>query len=123
MTLPNNELPDPKELLPLRPIEFLVLLVLAESERHGYGIVQDIEAVSNGSVKLLPGNLYAVLRRLLGNGLIRESTRKPAEDLGDQRRRYYQITDQGEAVLTAEAARMKHLVERVEARAPLRAEI
>ena len=123
MNSSHSDSADLQRLLPLRPVEFLVLLVLADRERHGYGIVQDIEVASEGSVKLLPGNLYAVLRRLLGTELIRETTRKPAKDLGDKRRRYYQITELGEEVLTAEAARMKHLVDKVEARQPLRADV
>ncbi len=108
--------PDLDSLLPLRPVEFLVLLVLADGERHGYGIVQDIRDRTGGKVKLLPGNLYAVLRRLMDNGLLTESSRRPAEDLDDQRRRYYRITKLGQRVLAADAERMKALVQQVEAR-------
>jgi len=103
-------------LIPLRPVEFLVLLVLADGERHGYGIVQDIRDRTDGKVKLLPGNLYAVLRRLMDSGLLAEASRRPAEDLEDQRRRYYRITKLGERVLSADAERMKALVQQVEAR-------
>ena len=103
-------------MIPLRPVEFLVLLVLADGERHGYGIVQDIRDRTDGKVKLLPGNLYAVLRRLMDSGLLAEASRRPAEDLEDQRRRYYRITKLGERVLSADAERMKALVQQVEAR-------
>lgn len=111
-----------EELIPLRPVEFLVLLVLADGERHGYGIVQDIGERTDGTVKLLPGNLYAVLRRLMESGLLAESSRRPAEDLEDQRRRYYRITRLGEKALAADAARMKSLVMQVEARNLLKAD-
>ncbi len=110
------------ELLPLRPVEFLVLLVLADGERHGYGIVQDITERTDGTVKLLPGNLYAVLRRLMECGLLVEAARRPAADLEDQRRRYYRITKAGQKVLAADAARMKDLVQQVESRNLLRAD-
>ena len=114
--------PDIDSLLPLRPVEFLVLLVLADGERHGYGIVQDIVERTDGTVKLLPGNLYAVLRRLMESELLAESSRRPAEDLNDQRRRYYHITKLGERALAADAERMKALVAQVEAKNLLRAD-
>ena len=114
--------PDLESLLPLRPVEFLVLLVLADGERHGYGIVQDIRTRTDGKVKLLPGNLYGVLRRLMDSGLLTESSRRPAEDLDDQRRRYYRITNSGKQILAADAARMKGLVQQVEERNLLEAD-
>lgn len=117
----NSKTPNLDDLLPLRPVEFLVLLVLADDERHGYGIVQDIAERTGGKMKLMPGNLYAVLRRLMESGLLDESSRRPAEDLEDQRRRYYRITRLGEKVLTADAERMKSLVQQVEARDLLKA--
>jgi DNA-binding PadR family transcriptional regulator len=110
------------DLLPLRPVEFLVLLVLADGERHGYGIVQDMAGRTDSKVKLLPGNLYAVLRRLMDSGLLTEAARRPAVDLDDQRRRYYRITKAGREVLAADAERMKTLVQQVEARNLLRAD-
>lgn len=115
--------PNIDELLPLRPVEFQVLLVLADEERHGYGIVQDIADRTDGKMKLLPGNLYAVLRRLMESGLLAESSRRPAGDLEDQRRRYYHITKLGEKVLAADAVRMKALVQQVEARDLLKANV
>lgn len=119
----NRHEPDLESLLPLRPVEFLVLLVLADGERHGYGIVQDIVERTDGKVKLLPGNLYAVLRRLMDNELLAESSRRAAKDLEDQRRRYYRITKLGERVLAADAERMKALVKQVEAKELLRADV
>lgn len=120
----SKHMPDRRviveDLLPLRPVEFMVLLVLSENERHGYGIVQDIHERTDGAMKLMPGNLYTVLRRLSGKGLLAESSHRPADDLDDQRRRYYRITGLGEEVLAADAARMKRLVKLVEARKPIR---
>lgn len=102
--------------LPLKPVDFLVLMVLAAGERHGYGLTQDIATETGGTVRLVPGNLYTVLRRLLDGGLIRESKRRPAPDLDDARRRYYAITAMGRAVLAAEADRLRELVAACEAR-------
>jgi DNA-binding PadR family transcriptional regulator len=101
---------DVDAVLPLKPVDFLVLLVLFESERHGYGIVRDIAARSDEKIRLVPGNLYSVLRRLLGTGLIEEIQERPAPDLDDERRRYYGITAYGKRVLAAEVRRLQALV-------------
>jgi DNA-binding PadR family transcriptional regulator len=103
-------------ILPLKPVDFLVLMVLAEQERHGYGIVQDIGDHTGGKIRLVPGNLYSVLRRLMGLGVIEEAPHRPAPDLDDGRRRYYRITGFGERVLSAEAERMRELVAAAESR-------
>ena len=112
------------DILPLKPIDFLVLMVLAESERHGYGIVQDIAESTGGRIRLVPGNLYSVLRRLIHLGVIEESARRPAADLDDERRRYYAVTALGTRILKAEAERLRDLVALAEARSILdRAEV
>jgi DNA-binding PadR family transcriptional regulator len=98
------------DLLPLKPVDFLVLLTLAERELHGYGIVASIAERTEGKLRLVPGNLYAVLQRLRGEELLDETDRRPAADLDDQRRRYYAITPWGRLVLTAEAERLRSLV-------------
>ena len=113
---PVNDKPKVHDVLPLKPIDFLVLMVLSDVERHGYGIVQDIAEQTEGRVQLVPGNLYSVLRRLLGLGVIEESSRRPARDLDDQRRRYYAITEFGRDVLASEARRLQGLVAIAEAR-------
>ena len=100
----------PDEFLPVKPVDLLVLVALGGGERHGYGIVQDIVKLTSGRVTLVPGNLYSVLRRLLDEGLISESSRRPAPDLDDQRRRYYKLTALGKRVVVAEAERMKSLL-------------
>ena len=95
----------------LKRIEFLVLLVLADGESHGYRIVQEMADRTDGRVKVLPGNLYAVLRRLAKDELVAEVAHRPAPDLADRRRRYYQITPFGRRVLVAEAELMRSLVQ------------
>ena len=108
--------PDVDSILPLKPVDFLVLMVLSGDERHGYGIVQDIAQQTDGKIQLVPGNLYSVLRRLLALGVITEAERRPAADLDDVRRRYYTITPMGSQVLAAEAERMRELVAFAESR-------
>ena len=106
----------PKRLPSLKRVEFLVLLVLADGENHGYRIVQEIAARTGNRVRVLPGNLYAILRRLAKENLIRETSRRPVPDLDDRRRRYYQVTALGKEVLAAEAQLMRSLVRAAAAR-------
>ena len=94
--------------LPLRPVEFDVLLSLAAGERHGYGIIQDAEARELGDVPDV-GTLYRALRRMQDQGLIDESARRRAADAGDERRVYYRITALGRRVGQAEAHRLAAL--------------
>ena len=108
--------PSPDDFLPLKPVVFQVLLSLAESERHGYGIVQDIASRTAARMDLDPGNLYKSLRTMLDSGLIVESGRRPAADLDDERRRYYRITPLGRRVASAEAWRLDSLVGEARAR-------
>jgi DNA-binding PadR family transcriptional regulator len=82
---------DIRAYLPLKPVDLQLLLALSESELHGYGLVQAIADRTDGLVPLEPGNLYRVIKRLLVDGLVAESDRKPAPDLGDERRRYYRL--------------------------------
>lgn len=96
--------------LPLKPTDYLTLIALAEGDQHGYGLVKRIETLSGGTLKLVPGNFYSVLQRLLNEGLLEEADRRPADDLDNRRRRYYAITDIGRQVAEAETARLKSLV-------------
>ena len=96
--------------LPLKPVAFQVLLSLSESERHGYGITQDISARTSAKMRLEPGNLYRSLKTMLDDRLIEESERRPAPDLDDERRRYYRITPLGRKVALAEMARLEAMV-------------
>jgi DNA-binding PadR family transcriptional regulator len=97
-------------LLPLKPVMFQILLSLADGERHGYGITQDIAARTAARMRIEPGNLYRSLRTLLDEGVIEESEKRPAPDLDDERRRYYRITPFGRRVAAAETARLEALV-------------
>ncbi len=107
--------PDIESMLPLKPAEFAVLVALAEQDRYGYDIVQRIAERTGGSVKLAPGNLYPVLDRLIGLGLIAERARI---DRSDARRRYYGVTPQGRQVLAAETMRTRELLRTAERLTP-----
>jgi len=96
------------EFLPLKPVDLELLLALAGEDRHGYGLVQRISEHTNGLIVLDPGNLYRVIKRLLGDGLIDENPARAAE--GDERRRYYRITALGGRVLAAELERLRALI-------------
>lgn len=89
--------------LPLTPLSMAILLALADEERHGYALMQEIEVQTKGALRPGTGSLYAGLQRLMADGLIRESEGRPD---ADRRRRYYAITDEGRAVARAEAQRM-----------------
>lgn len=101
--------------LPMKPADYLTLVALTDGDLHGYGLVKKIETLSDGTLKLVPGNFYSVLQRLLGEGLLEEAERQPAEDLDNRRRRYYAITALGRAVAEAETARLRSLVKVAEA--------
>ena len=101
---------DPEELLPLSPAVFHVLLALADAERHGYGIIKEVEARTEGRVRLGPGTLYGSIKRMLEQGLVEESGERPDAGLDDERRRYYRLTGFGRRVAAAEAERLSGLV-------------
>ena len=94
----------------LRPIEFHILLALAGEERHGYAILQELHDLTDGELELEPGTLYRALHRMLKDGWIVESSRRPAADVDDERRKYYRITPLGRRLATAEADRLWRLV-------------
>jgi DNA-binding PadR family transcriptional regulator len=101
---------DPRLLLPLRPVEFLLLLALVEQEQHGYALVKEIAERTDGVVRLEPGNLYRVLKRLVADDLIELSERRPVPELDDERRRYYKLTPLGARVAALEATRLRALL-------------
>jgi DNA-binding PadR family transcriptional regulator len=119
--MPPRDRTDVDRLLPLRPVTFQILLSLADGERHGYGITQDIAGRTSAKMRLEPGNLYRSLRTMLDDGLIDESERRPAPDLDDERRRYYRITTLGRRVAAAEIARLEAVIADAKARKWLRA--
>jgi DNA-binding PadR family transcriptional regulator len=101
---------DPESLLPLTPAVFHILLALADNERHGYGIMQEIGRRTDGKLRMGPGTLYGSIKRMLTDGLIEESGERPDPTLDDERRRYYRLTDFGQRVVRAEAQRLAQLV-------------
>ena len=103
--------PAPETLLPLPPATFHILLAVADDERHGYGIIQDVAARTNGSLRLSPGTLYRSIQRMLEQGLLVEMKERPATPDDDERRRYYRITPLGRLVAEAEARRLVQLVD------------
>ena len=101
---------DPEELLPLTPAVFHILLALADGERHGYGVIKEVDARTEGKVRLGPGTLYGSIKRMLAEGMIEESGERPDPELDDERRRYYRLTGFGRRVASAEAERLSGLV-------------
>ena len=97
-------------MLPLLPATFHILVALADEDRHGYAIIQDVAARTDGSIRLSPGTLYRSIQRMLEQGLIVETRERPAPEEDDERRRYYRITPLGTAVAKAEVRRLTQLV-------------
>ncbi len=95
---------------PLTPAVFHILLALSNGERHGYGIMKQVEADSQGNVSMGPGTLYGSLKRMLDSGLVKESAKRVDPQMDDERRIYYQITGAGKKALEAELERYKHIV-------------
>ena len=105
----RNDPESVEALLPLPPATFHILLSVANGERHGYAIIQEVEEATDGELKLSAGTLYRSIARMVEQGLIAEvaKRRTPEED---ERRRYYRITTFGTAVARAEAARLSQLL-------------
>jgi len=99
-----------QRLLPLTPSALHILLSLADGEQHGYAIMKQVEADTDGQIAMGPGTLYGTIKRLLAQELIRESANRPDPQMDDQRRRYYALTGLGRQVLQAEAERLAELV-------------
>ena len=101
---------DAKAYLPLTPAVFHVLVALADDDRHGYAIIKAVTARSGGAVTLGTGTLYGIVKRLLADGLVVESKRRPAAAHDDERRRYYRLTEFGRQVMSAETERLEAMV-------------
>ena len=95
---------------PLTPAVLHILLALSTQERHGYGIMKQVESDSQGKVKMGPGTLYGSLGRMIDAGLIRESDKKVDPKMDDERRVYYKITAPGQKALAAELERYREVV-------------
>jgi DNA-binding PadR family transcriptional regulator len=106
-----------KQIEPLNSSEFHILLALSDRQRHGYGIMQEVEHRSAGTVRLGPGTLYSAIKRMLSAGMIEESADRPLEKDDDARRRcYYRLTSLGRQTATEEAERLAALVRVAEAK-------
>lgn len=102
---------NPEALLPLPPATFHILLAVADQDRHGYAIIQEVAARTGGEVRLSAGTLYRSIQKMVELDLIEETVERPAADLDDERRRYYRISDFGRLVARAEAERLQALVQ------------
>ena len=101
---------DPTTLLPLTSLTYHVLLALADADRHGYGIIKEVEERTNGQMELETGTLYAAMKRMRDDQLIEPvpASERPAGE--DSRRRAYRLTPFGKNVLKAESRRLAHLL-------------
>src|SRR3984957_7302590 len=106
---------NPDSLLPLPTAVFHILIALADRDRHGYSIMQDVAARTGGKVQLSPGTLYSSIRRMLEQGLIEELAESPDPSSTDERRRYYRLTRFGRRVAAAEVERLSALVQQARA--------
>ena len=102
--------PDPLSFLPLPRDTFHILVSLADRDRHGYSVMQDVAERTDGTLRLSPSTLYASIKRLLAQGLIEELAERPDPRHDDERRRYYRLTRIGRRVAVAEARRLERLL-------------
>jgi DNA-binding PadR family transcriptional regulator len=110
---PSDENVD--DFLPLPTAVFHILVALADRDRHGYSIMQDVGARTDGKVVLSAGTLYTAIRRMLEQGLIEELRESPDPDSADERRRYYRLTQFGRDVAVAEARRLSSMLDHARA--------
>jgi DNA-binding PadR family transcriptional regulator len=96
-----------EDVLPISPIALQVLLAIADGDRHGYAIRKEIERRTDGQIALGTSSLYAVLKRLLAEGLVEEAPERPAPALDDERRRYFRLTPFGRRAAVAELKRLE----------------
>jgi DNA-binding PadR family transcriptional regulator len=106
----HDETAEVSALLPLPPATFHILMAVADEPRHGYAIMQDVAARTNGAVTLSFGTLYRSIQRMLEQGLVEELRERPAEGHDDERRRYYRVTRFGIVVAKAEVRRLAELI-------------
>jgi DNA-binding PadR family transcriptional regulator len=102
----TDTLQNPEGFLPLTPAVFNILLALAEGEKHGYGIMLEVESNTMGQVIMGPGTLYGSIKRMLKAELIEKCDERADPEMDDQRRKYYRLTDLGRRVLRMEAERL-----------------
>lgn len=112
MTRKQRSSPGVSDFVPLPPAPLHIVLALNRGERHGYGLMSDVEELSDGVITMGPGTLYGTIKKLRGQGLIEETEGRVDPSLDDQRRRYYRLTALGQQVCDAEIQRLANLVER-----------
>lgn len=110
---------DPSQFLPLPTATFHILIALRDGEKHGYAIMREVEALSDGAVRIGPGTMYGSIKRMLAEGLIEESDERPDAEMDDQRRRYYRCSALGENVCAAEVHRLRRLLANASPRAAI----
>jgi DNA-binding PadR family transcriptional regulator len=110
MLILNDDQREPEALLPLTPAVFHILLALADGEKHGYAIMQEVGSRTGGAMRMGPGTLYGSIQRMLKDGLVIEAQERADPVHGEERRRYYHLTGFGQRVLQAEARRLDQLV-------------
>ena len=101
---------NPGSMLPLPTAVFQILVALADRDRHGYAIMQDVAGRTDQKLKMSPGTLYGSIKKMLLDGLIEELDERPDPEEDDSRRRYYRITSFGRRIALAESARMAKLL-------------
>ncbi len=106
----SRDLSDPDSFLPLPTAVFHILVALADRDRHGYSILQDVAARTEGKVRLSAGTLYSSIHRMLEQGLVEELRESPDPESQDERRRYYRLTRWGRRVAMAEARRLTDML-------------
>jgi DNA-binding PadR family transcriptional regulator len=109
---------DVRDLLPLSPAVLHILLALSAEDRHGYGIMREVERQSEGQYKLGPGTLYDNLQKLMDRGLVKEIRKSSANE--DPRRRYYRLTRVGRQILEADLERLKRVLREARLRLSVR---
>jgi DNA-binding PadR family transcriptional regulator len=107
---------NPESFLPLTPAVFNIMLALVDGEKHGYAIMQEVEANTAGQISMGPGTLYGSIKRMLAAGLIVECDAHQDPEMDDQRRRYYRLSSLGRWVVEAEARRLQSQVNLAHAR-------
>ena len=115
MTTQRDRAGDVDSFIPLPTAVFHILVALADRERHGYSIMQDVAARTGGKVQLSAGTLYSSIRRMLEQGVIEELAESPDPSSTDERRRYYRLTRFGKRVAAAEVERLNALVQQARA--------
>ena len=108
----STRIPSPESELPLPAATFHILMALADEDRHGYAIIQEVASRTNGDVRLSAGTLYRSIQRMVDQDYVAELTmrERPAADEDDARRRYYRLTPFGRAVAEAETRRLGELL-------------